>query len=67
MGAWLMLCAGTCLMLCALQMEYLAQMLSAVGIGVAPETLQSIKDEPSETISGPITPPRVPVQPTRVL
>ena len=34
-------------------------MLSAVGIGVAPEKLQSIQDEPSETISGPITPPRV--------
>ena len=50
-------------MLCVLQMEYLAQMLSAVGIGVAPETLQSIKDAPSEHVSGPITPPRVPVQP----
>ncbi len=53
-------------MLCVLQMEYLAQMLSAVGIGVAPEALQSIKDEPSEHISGPITPPRVAVQPTRI-
>lgn len=66
-----MLLSGTCKRvpdggsMCVLQMEYLAQMLSAVGIGVAPETLQSIQDEPSE-ITGPITPPRVAVQPAPV-
>ena len=51
--------------MCVLQMEYLAQILSAVGIAVDPETLQSIQDEPLETMS--ITPPRVGVQPAPVL
>ncbi len=36
-----------------LQMEYLAQKLSAVGIGVAPEILQSVKDELSVETAEP--------------
>ena len=42
-----------------LQMEYLAQKLSTVGIQVAPEILQSVKDEPSVETASPIKPPRV--------
>lgn len=42
-----------------LQMEYLAQKLSAVGIRVAPEILQSVKDELSVETTSPINPPRV--------